>query len=98
MTTDLYKNYSRLGEYFSFWNSLAESSKAITDYMFKNNFIARFIDFLLENKSPVKIFPKSLNLSNNRYCIPYGDLVKTVATLVKVSKAEHPNPTEPADK
>lgn len=94
MTSEVPKNWSRFGEYFSFWNSLVVSCKGIHEFMFEHSFIARFIDFYLELKSPVKVFPKPVTLQGNKYSMPYGELFRVLATLVKMSRPEQLRPEQ----
>ena len=75
LNTEVAKNWTRMNEFLELIRDFVKSGNQQLDLAFKEQLIARLIDFYLQKDSPVKCFGDKKNIMGNNYIQPKFDVV-----------------------
>jgi hypothetical protein len=76
------KAWTKFGQYFEFWYEFASRGKIQLAYLVRKEVLKHFLDYYLDKKSPLQIYPNKPQIGS-KYANPnFSMLLKTVTYLI----------------
>jgi len=88
LNTKVANSWTKFESYLQFWCNFVESGTAQLDFAFRHNFVALFIDFILEKASPLSCYGEKKHQMGNRFAKAVFDpVIQMISTMVQQARS-----------